>query len=49
MNEIRIMRQFNHPGLMKLFEVFETDNSYYLAIEHLDGGQLFEKVNVIED
>lgn len=31
-SEIQTMRRFNHNALMKLYEVFETDNSYYLAI-----------------
>jgi serine/threonine protein kinase len=42
------MRYFNHNSLMKLHEVFETDNSFYLVIEHLEGGQLFEKLNVFD-
>ena len=46
MNEINVMRSLDHPCLMKLFEVFESDNSFYLVIEHLEGGQLFEKLNV---
>lgn len=46
-SEIQTMRRFDHSSLMKLYEVFETDNSYYLAIQFLDGGQLFQKVNVM--
>jgi serine/threonine protein kinase len=48
-NEINVMRALEHRCLMKLYEVFESDNSFYLVIEHLEGGQLFEKLNVLAD
>jgi serine/threonine protein kinase len=48
MNEINVMRSLDHNCLMKLYEVFESDNSFYLVIEHLEGGQLFEKLNVFQ-
>jgi calcium-dependent protein kinase len=40
-NEISIMKDVEHPNLVKLFEVHETCNSVYLVMEHLDGGDLF--------
>jgi len=39
-NEIEIMKKLDHPNLMKLYEVFETEKSIYLIIEKLEGGQL---------
>lgn len=38
------MRSLSHPNLMRLFEVFETQNSYYLCVELLKGGSLAEKI-----
>jgi len=38
------MRKFNHVNLLKLFEVYETDNSIYMVLELLKGGNLLEKV-----
>ena len=38
------MRKFNHSNLMKLEEVFETQNSLYVVFEFLSGGQLGAKV-----
>lgn len=29
---------------MKLFEVFESDNSLYVVVELLEGGQLYDKI-----
>ena len=42
--EIEIMRNLNHKYCMKLHEVFESDNSLYIVVELLEGGQLYDKV-----
>lgn len=39
--EINILRQINHPNVIKLFEVYENDLYIHLVIEHLKGGALF--------
>lgn len=31
-NEIQIMKMLDHPNIMKLYEVFETDNSLYMIL-----------------
>ena len=40
------MRNFNHHSLMKLEEVFQSDNSLYIVFELLEGGQLYDKIKV---
>lgn len=40
------MRKLNHPNIMKLYAVHETENSIYLIFEILEGGQLFNKIQV---
>lgn len=42
--EIEIMRSLGHKNCMKLFEVFESDNSLYIVVELLEGGLLYDKV-----
>lgn len=42
--EIEIMRSLSHKNCMKLFEVFESDNSLYIVVELLEGGLLYDKV-----
>lgn len=37
-NEIEIMRQLNHSNIMKLYGVFETENSLYIVLDLLEGG-----------
>lgn len=43
-NEIQLMRQFHHKNLMKLYEVYESQNSIYVSVELLEGGQLYDKI-----
>ncbi len=42
--EIEIMRNLNHKFCMKLHEVFESENSLYIVVELLEGGQLYDKI-----
>ena len=38
------MRHLTHPNNMRLFEVFESENSLYIVFELLSGGSLHDKV-----
>jgi calcium-dependent protein kinase len=38
------MREFNHKNLMKMYEIFESENSIYIIVELLEGGQLYDKI-----
>ena len=40
--EIDILKNLDHPNIMKLYEVFEDDTSIYLVSELCLGGELFE-------
>ncbi|GAB6022190.1 G2-specific protein kinase nim-1 [Chamberlinius hualienensis] len=42
--EIAIMEQLCHPNLIQLFEVIESRNTVYLAMELADEGELFAKI-----
>jgi calcium-dependent protein kinase len=35
MNEINIMRNLDHPNIIKLFETFEDMRNIYLVMEYL--------------
>jgi serine/threonine protein kinase len=37
--EVAIMKRMDHPNIVKLFEVIETDNTLYLVMEYAAGGQ----------
>ena len=42
--EIKILKQSDHPNIVKLYEVFETPNSFYLIMEMCNGGNLTNKI-----
>lgn len=46
--EIEIMRSLNHKNCMRLYEVFESENSLYMVVELLEGGLLHDKVKAKE-
>ena len=45
MNEGKILASFNHPAIVKVFEIGETEKHTYVAMEFLSGGTLYEHIN----
>jgi serine/threonine protein kinase len=43
-NEIAIMRKLNHEHTIKLFELHESENSVYLVLELVKGGELVSRL-----
>ncbi|CAD8148459.1 unnamed protein product [Paramecium pentaurelia] len=44
LNEITIMRQLDNHALIKLHEVYESENSLYMVLDLLEGGSLYDNV-----
>ena len=42
--EIRIMYALNHPNIVKLYNHFEDDTSFYLILELAERGNLYSKL-----
>ena len=42
--EIDILIKIDHPNIIKLLEVFESQNSLYLIMEECYGGELFDRI-----
>ncbi|KAL6065602.1 calcium calmodulin-dependent protein kinase type 1G [Balamuthia mandrillaris] len=42
--EIQIMTQLEHPNILKLFQVYEDDEQFYLVMELVKGKELFDKI-----
>jgi calcium-dependent protein kinase len=43
-SEIAILKQLDHPTVIKLFEFFEDDKRVFLILEKCNGGELFEEI-----
>ena len=44
-NEILILNKLKHPNILKLHELFEDDKRFYLVMECLIGGELYDRLN----
>ena len=44
LDEIIILKNLEHPNIMKLYEFFEDEENYYMVSEYCDQGDLFEKM-----
>ena len=43
-NEINILKELDHPNIVKMFEFFEDDKRYYIVQEICKGGELFDEI-----
>lgn len=43
-NELKILRNLKHDNLMRLFEVFEDRNKFYIILELLEGITLYKEI-----
>ncbi|XVF58324.1 hypothetical protein PTKIN_Ptkin07bG0057000 [Pterospermum kingtungense] len=44
--EIKIMRLFMHPHIIRLYEVIETPTDIFLVMEYMESGELFDYIGV---
>ncbi|KAI9783207.1 MAG: hypothetical protein M1839_004047 [Geoglossum umbratile] len=44
LKEVQIMRQLDHPGIVKLIDFSESRQFYYIVLELCSGGELFHQI-----
>lgn len=44
LEEVAVLKQLDHPNIMKLYEFFEDKRNYYLVMELYRGGELFDEI-----
>ncbi|CAD8080235.1 unnamed protein product [Paramecium primaurelia] len=42
--EVEILTQIDHPNVVKLYEIYEDDTYFYMVLELMTGGELFERI-----
>lgn len=43
-NEINILKELDHPNIVRMYEFFEDAKRYYLVTEICKGGELFDEI-----
>lgn len=43
-NEIEILRNLDHPHILKVYEYFSDKNNIYIVTEYCSGGELFDRI-----
>jgi calcium/calmodulin-dependent protein kinase I len=44
LDEMSILREFEHDHIVRLYEVYKEQKYYYLVTELLEGGELFDRI-----
>ena len=48
-NEIEILKQLDHPNIVRLYEFYQDDLHIYLITEFIEGGELFDKITKVKN
>ena len=44
LEEISILRELDHPNIMRIYEYFMDDNKFYIISDLYQGGELYEYI-----
>ena len=42
--EIKYLKMLNHPNIVKIYEIIEDENNFYISMEYVPGGELFNYI-----
>ena len=42
--EIKYLKMFNHPNIIQIYEVIENTENFYIVMEYVEGGELFNYI-----
>jgi calcium-dependent protein kinase len=45
LNELSILETIDHPNIIRFLETYEDENNYYLVMEYLGGGDIFQRID----
>lgn len=44
-NELNLLKDLSHPNIMEVTEILHDKNHWYIAMEVLEGGELFDRIS----
>jgi len=44
LNEINILKDMDHTNIVKVYEYFEDAKRFYIVLDHIEGGELFDEI-----
>lgn len=47
MQEVEILKQLDHPNILKIYDFYYDDKYYYIITEYCKGGELFDKITSV--
>mmetsp|Transcript_18216 Transcript_18216/g.22735 ORF Transcript_18216/g.22735 Transcript_18216/m.22735 type:complete len:135 (+) Transcript_18216:3-407(+) len=42
--EIELLKRFEHPNILKIYEYYETKEKIYIVLEYCEGEELFDRI-----
>lgn len=45
--EIEVLKQLDHPNIVRLYEFYQDRLNFYLITEYIGGGELFDKITQV--
>ena len=48
-NEIKILQKLEHPNVIKIYELFEDEKSFFIVTEYIGEGNLLNKIEAMKD
>ncbi|CAD8139617.1 unnamed protein product [Paramecium pentaurelia] len=47
-SEVSLLKNMDYPNIVKLFELYQDSQNYYLVTEYLNGGELLDKLTKLQ-
>jgi len=48
-NEVNILRNLDHPNIMKIIEFYQDEKAFHIVTEFYNGGELFDKITEMKN
>lgn len=48
LNEIDILKQLDHPNIVRIYEFYQDKVNFYLVTEYIEGGELFDRITKVK-